>query len=81
MSREEIRRAIVKAIETVKGAAPDFEDATPLSAIGVDSLDLLEASLVIEQELKIELEGEDFIGLETMGDLVDTIHRVRHADP
>lgn len=71
------RQALINALVVVKGKSPDFDDSSRLADIEIDSLDLLEASLMIENELGINLEGENFLGLETIGDLIQVLERAR----
>jgi acyl carrier protein len=56
------------------GADPDVvtRDAT-LDDIDVDSLDLVELTQVVEEKYGIDLDGEDFKKIKTVGDVVDLV--------
>lgn len=48
------------------------EDAT-WDALGLDSLDLVELTLVIEEELDVKIEDSELEHLHTVGDAIDTV--------
>ena len=55
------------------GAARDITRETAVGDLGLDSLDLLQFILSLEQEFSIELEDVDLRNLQNFGDLCDLI--------
>lgn len=56
---------------------PDEEitpDAT-FESLSLDSLDLVELTLVVEEELGVKIEDEELEDIETVGDAVDAVKR------
>lgn len=79
-----IRRALADAVETVKGKhvalTPEL-DPTSLVVFEIDSLDLLEIGMLVEEALDIELRIVDVDELPTVGDVVRLIReRSSRAD-
>lgn len=69
----------MKSVEIVKEAIKDRVDVNSISYednlvdIGLDSLDLVEAMLKIEEVLKVEFSSDEIVNLKTVKDLVDLI--------
>ena len=77
MTKEEI---IVKATEVL---AEEFEiDATEITpeaslkdTLGLDSLDLVDVVVLVEQHFGVTLTGPDFVGIVTFKDFYDLLNR------
>lgn len=54
-------------------------DDTPLDAVGVDSLILIDLIFDLEEEFGVKLKPEELLGMTRVGDL--TAHLERHAPP
>lgn len=71
----------MNAIETVKKILSEKVDVSTLkpedslTALGLDSLDLVEVMLAIEDELGIEFSSEEIAQLSTLEDVVKLIER------
>lgn len=71
------RSDVVDAVEVVCGLAPDdVDDHATLESLGVDSLDLIEIAMIVEERYPIEPQGEDFEGVTTFGAAVATFDRL-----
>lgn len=68
-----IRSSLARAYEEVKGEPLSFRDNQRLVDVGFDSLDLLEAAVLIEKDLGVRLDPEDFVAVNTFGDLIRAI--------
>ena len=71
----------MNAIETVKSILAEKVDVNSLkeedslSSLGLDSLDLVEVMLAIEDKLGIEFTSEEITELNTLKDVVDLIEK------
>ena len=67
----EVREAAVAAVLEVKGVelTPELR-AARLEDLEIDSLDLIEVGMIIEERFDVELEPSDFDGVETVEDLL-----------
>jgi acyl carrier protein len=74
------RRDVIDAVVEVTGLDPEkiTDDAT-LEELEVDSLDLIEIGMIIEQAHAIEVNGDDFEGVVTFGDAVGVFDRAISA--
>jgi acyl carrier protein len=66
----------ISAVKEVKGVVltPELE-ATRLEELEIDSLDLIEVGMIIEAEFGVQLDPQDFDGLETVSDLMETLEK------
>lgn len=48
---------------------------TPIAELDIDSLALLEITMVIEEELDVEVASEEFQGVESVGDALAVFER------
>ena len=69
------------AIETVKNILAEKVDVSklkeddPLTSLGLDSLDLVETMLAIEDQLGVEFTSEEIADLTTLKDVVKLIEK------
>jgi acyl carrier protein len=75
VSRERLLSVLRSAVAAVVDEdLPEFGESMRLGEeLDVDSLDLVEITMLVEEELGIETDSDDFKGLETVGDLVDVL--------
>lgn len=72
MADRDVRDSILDAIEEVKGVRPEgVADTSQLVDLGLDSLDLLEIGMIVEQRLGLVVPTERFAGLQSLGEVVD----------
>jgi acyl carrier protein len=65
---------IIRTIcETLDVHDSDFDEDTELSEIGMDSLDVSELALIIEDEYGVELTDEDVEQSKTIGNLAEIV--------
>jgi acyl carrier protein len=74
------KRDVIDAVVEVTGLDPEriTDDAT-LEELEVDSLDLIEIGMIIEQAHGIEVNGDDLEGVVTFGDAVAAFDRALAA--
>jgi acyl carrier protein len=67
---------IIRTIcETLDVRDSDFDEETELSEIGMDSLDVSELALIVEDEYGVELTDEDVEQSKTIGNLAEIVER------
>lgn len=65
-----------RVYEALVELGPEPEEVTPdatFEALDIDSLDMVEVAQIMKQEFGIELEPEEFEGVQTVGDAVAVI--------
>ena len=65
----------VKAILSEKVDISNLKEEDSLTSLGLDSLDLVEVMLAIEDKLSIEFTSDEIAGLSTLKDVVKLIER------
>lgn len=70
----EIKETVKKILSQRVDVEKLKEDA-PLSSLGMDSLDLVEMSIEIEEAFGIEFTSEEIAGLTTLQSMLDLIER------
>ncbi len=76
MSRPVIE-AFREAVIEVRGElTQELNLELAVTDLGVDSLDLIEVSMILEDEYDVEFNGEDFAGVTTVGDALGVFDRV-----
>ena len=53
----------------------EFDENTEIKSLGIDSLDLVESLMEIEEKLSIEFSDEEMMSLKTVGDVYRTIEQ------
>ena len=66
---------IVKAILSEKVDVSNLKEEDSLQSLGLDSLDLVEVMLAIEDKLSIEFTSDEIAQLSTLKDVVKLIER------
>ena len=59
--------------EVVKGK--EFDKNTEISSLGIDSLDLLESLMSMEEKLGIQFTDEEMLSFKTVGDVYTVIEK------
>ena len=75
-----MRSDVVRAVEEVCGiGAADLVDDADLETRGIDSLDLIEIGMILEEQHGIALASEQFESVTTFGETVAVIERQKAA--
>jgi acyl carrier protein len=72
VTTDAVEEKVIAAIKEMGAEGEVTRDAT-FEALDVDSLDLVELAQVIEDEFKVELNGEDVKDLKTLGEAIDLV--------
>ena len=80
MNREDIRARISKALDESWGCHHVQLERldNQVADLGFDSLDMVEARMVVEDEFGVEIDDDSFDACKTVGDIVDLVAR-RHG--
>jgi acyl carrier protein len=71
--RAEIETTLLDAIANYTPTRQDVDGSMAVSALALDSLDLVELGLVVEERWGVELRARDIDDLYTIGDIADLI--------
>jgi acyl carrier protein len=70
----ELAVKVVEILATMAGLPPDqVTSETTFESLSLDSLDLVELTLMLEDELGVEIDRDDFGELVTVQDAIDAI--------
>ena len=73
ITTDQIQARVFAALEEF-GAEPDTITLdAPFETLDVDSLDMVELAQIVKEEYGVEIAGEDFPKLKTVGELVDLV--------
>lgn len=77
-AKESIEARVRKALGELNGIEPDTiqPDNDFVVDLNMDSLDLIESVMCVEEELEIELPDERLDGITTVQQLYDVVHEV-----
>lgn len=76
MTKEDLKILVIKIIQENNNVEIlNLVGDMPLRELGLDSLDLLEVIVRIEQELMINLKDNDLDKLENFGEFIDYIYK------
>lgn len=67
-----VKETVIKILSSRVDIAK-LNEHDPLTALGLDSLDLVEIMLEIEEAVGVEFEGEEIAKLKTLGDVLKAI--------
>jgi acyl carrier protein len=71
-----IREAVADAVVEVCGTdRAELVDGATLESLDIDSLDLIEVGMIIEQQFDVQLQAESFQGVHTFGGAVEVFER------
>lgn len=80
MTRTDILGRISSAFQDVTNKDQGhLEEQSVLRSLGIDSLDFVEAIVILEQELGVQLEDKDVDAAKTVADMIDLIEQKRAA--
>ena len=65
----------IKTMFAEKVKVDNIEPNMELKALGLDSLDLVELIMDIEDKYGVEFSNEELMGFKTVGDVLDTIEK------
>ena len=67
--------SVVKNIVSNKTSFEGIDEATELSSLGLNSIDLVEITLVIYDFFHIDFTSSEIVGLKTINDVIKLIER------
>lgn len=67
------------AVEEILGQLPDFEATTPIEDVGIDSLDLIEVGMIMEDEYGVEMTDKHFEDVKVVGDVLSVFADLARA--
>ena len=70
----DIKKIIKDAFSEVTDGK-EFDENKEIKSLGIDSLDLVESLMTIEEKLSIEFSDEEMMSLKTVGDVYRTIEQ------
>jgi acyl carrier protein len=71
------RQTVVDAIVEICGLSPDqLVDGATLESLGIDSMDMIEIGMMVEQAHDTQIDVDDFADVQTLGDAVATFDRL-----
>jgi len=68
-----VEERLTQALIEIGGEAEGISRDATLADLDLDSLDLVELGMVVEEEWGVELRAEDVKGLATLGEIFDVI--------
>ncbi|AUF83356.1 acyl carrier protein [Mesoplasma syrphidae] len=71
-----IYEEIVKELKA-KGAKGALTKETKVASIGIDSLDLMDMIVTLEDRLEIRVPDDKLMNLETIGDLINLVEELK----
>lgn len=77
MTREEIERALIGIVREEKDIPEEkLALSTPLTEVGIDSLDSLTILFAIEEKFHISIPDDKARAIQTLGDMVDIVQEL-----
>lgn len=71
----DVRQVVTDILKKRCGDISSLKETDNLSALGLDSLDLVELLLEIEQALNIEFDVDEIAGAKTLKDILELIEK------
>jgi acyl carrier protein len=72
-TRTDIETTLLDAIASYAPTREDVDGSVAVSDLALDSLDLFELGLIVEENWGVELRARDFAALQTVRDVADLI--------
>ena len=73
VTEQDAEKVIIDAIASVGPEREQIKRDSTFESLDVDSLDVVEVAQVVEEELGVEIKGDDAKDLKTVGDVVDLV--------
>jgi acyl carrier protein len=70
---QQVESRIFEVLASLGPEPEDIEREADLASLDIDSLDLVELSQVVEDEMGVKLEADDVQELQTVGDVIDLV--------
>lgn len=70
---QQVESRIFEVLATLGPEPEDITREADLVTLDIDSLDLVELSQVVEDEMGVKLEADDVKDLQTVGDVIDLV--------
>lgn len=76
MTREKIKEKIVGIIEDLGVGVEVTEESSLANDLGFDSLDVVELTINVEKEFKIDISDDEVSEVETVKDVIDVVEKL-----
>lgn len=76
MTREKIKEKIVGIIEDLGVGAEVTEESSLANDLGFDSLDVVELTINVEKEFRIDISDDEVSEVETVKDMIDVVEKL-----
>lgn len=76
MTREKIKEKIVGIIEDLGGYVEVSEESSLANDLGFDSLDVVELTINVEKEFKIDISDDEVSEVKTVKDVIDVVEKL-----
>jgi acyl carrier protein len=73
VSTDNVEKTIYDGLVELGTERDDLSREATLEALDVDSLDLVELALIVEDEYGVELKGDDVKDVKTVGEVIDLV--------
>ena len=73
VTEQDAEKVIIDAIASVGPEHDQIKRDSTFESLDVDSLDVVEVAQVVEEELGVEIKGDDAKDLKTVGDVIDLV--------
>lgn len=76
MTREKIKEKIVRIIEDLGVYVEVSEESSLANDLGFDSLDVVELTINVEKEFKIDISDDEVSEVKTVKDVIDVVEKL-----
>lgn len=76
MTREKIKEKIVGIIEDIGVYVEVSEESSLANDLGFDSLDVVELTINVEKEFKIDISDDEVSEVKTVKDVIDVVEKL-----
>lgn len=76
MTREKIKEKIVGIIEDLGVGVEVTEESSLANDLGFDSLDVVELTINVEKEFKIDISDDEVSEVKTVKDVIDVVEKL-----
>lgn len=76
MTREKIKEKIVGIIEDLGVGAEVTEESSLANDLGFDSLDVVELTINVEKEFRIDISDDEVSEVKTVKDVIDVVEKL-----
>lgn len=76
MTREKIKEKIVGIVEDLGVGAEVTEESSLANDLGFDSLDVVELTINVEKEFRIDISDDEVSEVKTVKDVIDVVEKL-----